>query len=66
MLETFGHVERRHAGAGVIEVSLQIPDDPHGREHERRLAGWMRAAATGELRSRLRNPGRGRAHSRST
>jgi GNAT superfamily N-acetyltransferase len=54
MLEGVGDVQQRHAGGGALEVSLEIPDDPRGREHERRLAGWMRAAATGELWSRLR------------
>ena len=53
LLETLGQVQRRHADANTIEVSLQIPDDPEGPEHDRALAGWMRAAATGELESRL-------------
>jgi GNAT superfamily N-acetyltransferase len=54
MLETFGSVERRRVGAGVIEVSLEIPDEPGEPEHEPRLAGWMRAAALGQLTSRPR------------
>jgi GNAT superfamily N-acetyltransferase len=63
MLVALGSVvEQRQAGGGAIEVSLQIPDDPSDREHERRLASWMRAAATGQLRSRVR----GLAKARST
>jgi GNAT superfamily N-acetyltransferase len=53
MLETLGSVRLRHAGAGAIEVSLDVPDDPLGVGHARLLAGWMRAAARGELSSRL-------------
>jgi RimJ/RimL family protein N-acetyltransferase len=57
MLETFGRFRVRGAEGETIEVSLDIPDDPLGGEHERRLAGWMRAAATGQLESRLREAG---------
>ncbi len=51
MLEAFGEVRERHAGAGAVEVSLEIPEDPLDREHEQGLASWMRAAAQGLLRS---------------
>ena len=54
MLSTLGQVQQRHAGAGANEVSLQIPADPLGGADEHHLAGWMRAAATGQLESRLR------------
>jgi GNAT superfamily N-acetyltransferase len=64
MLASLGGVHQRHAGAGTLEISLEIPDDPVDRAHERRLAGWMRAAATGALRSRLRELGRARARER--
>lgn len=56
MLDTFGGARRRNAGGGTIEVVLQIPDQPLLSEHERPLAGWMRAAATGQLESRLLEP----------
>jgi GNAT superfamily N-acetyltransferase len=55
MLEQLGDIERRRAEYGAIEVALAIPEDPHDAEHEQRLAGWMRAAASGELDSRLRH-----------
>jgi GNAT superfamily N-acetyltransferase len=57
VLATLGELERRWAGAGTIEVRLQIPDDPYHGGHEPRLARWMRVAATGELTSRLRHAG---------
>jgi hypothetical protein len=38
-------------------VWLDIPEDPLREEHERQLAGWMRAAATGRLESRLHRSG---------
>jgi len=53
MLDTFGKAQRRHAEDGTIEVFLPVPDEPLLIEHERPLAGWMRAAATGQLESRL-------------
>jgi GNAT superfamily N-acetyltransferase len=55
VLAGLGHVERRSAAEGAIEVRLQVPDDPHRDEHEPRLARWMHVAATGELESRLRH-----------
>ena len=45
MLDTFGKAQRRHAEDGTIEVFLPVPDEPLLIEHERPLAGWMRAAA---------------------
>ena len=53
MLETFGPVQQRAVGDGTVEVCLPLPDDPFAGEETPRLAGWMRAAATGELESRL-------------
>ena len=53
MLETLGDVRRRNAGDGTVEVWLQIPEHPLADE-QGRLAGWMRAAATGQLDTRLR------------
>jgi GNAT superfamily N-acetyltransferase len=55
MLGALGEVEQRRGESGTVEVRLHVPVGPHGDEHERRLAGWMRAAATGELVSRLRH-----------
>jgi len=55
LLAGLGQVERRSAAAGTIEVRLHVPDEPHGDEHEPRLARWMHLAATGELESRLRH-----------
>ena len=57
VLRALGDVEQRWADDGTIEVRLNVPDDPHRDEHERRLAGWMRAAASGDLESRLRHAG---------
>jgi GNAT superfamily N-acetyltransferase len=54
LLETVGQVQEREADEDTIEVSLKIPDRSPGREHDRALAGWVRAAATGELESLLR------------
>ena len=54
LLEGLGQLEQRHAGGSTVEVSLQIPEDPLGEQHERQLAGWVRAAALGQLESRLR------------
>jgi GNAT superfamily N-acetyltransferase len=54
LLEGVGQLEQRHAGGNTVEVSLQIPEDPLGEQHERHLAGWVRAAARGQLESRLR------------
>jgi GNAT superfamily N-acetyltransferase len=53
VLGALGDVEERQGESGTIEVRLHVPEDPHLDEHERRLTGWMRAAATGELESRL-------------
>jgi GNAT superfamily N-acetyltransferase len=53
LLGALGHVQQRRAEGATLEVWLEIPDDPLGGEHERHLAGWMRAAATGQLESRL-------------
>lgn len=60
MLDALGTAEQHHAGGGALEVSLRLPVDPIGSEHERRLAGWLRAAATGVLRPTLRGLHRGR------
>jgi GNAT superfamily N-acetyltransferase len=54
LLETLGQVHEREADEDTIEVALEIPDRSRGREHDRALAGWVRAAATGELASRLK------------
>jgi len=54
MLEQLGDIERRQTEYGAMEVALAIPEHPHDADHEQRLAGWMRAAASGELDSRLR------------
>jgi GNAT superfamily N-acetyltransferase len=56
LLETLGKVEERQADEDTIEVALQIPDRSPARGHDRALAGWIRAAATGELTSRLKEP----------
>jgi len=53
LLQTLGPVEQRPAGGGTIVVSLEVPDESGGGEQLRKLAGWMRAAATGQLGSRL-------------
>jgi pimeloyl-ACP methyl ester carboxylesterase/GNAT superfamily N-acetyltransferase len=53
MLARLGGVKQRSADGGALEVVLEIPDEPRGSEHERSLSGWMRAAATGALDSRL-------------
>jgi GNAT superfamily N-acetyltransferase len=65
LLEAIGHVQQRPAGEDAIEVSLQLPDPPDSAEGDRAFAGWMRAAATGGLESRLgpgRSPQRGDPH----
>jgi GNAT superfamily N-acetyltransferase len=66
MLDSLGPAELQQAGGGAIEVSLRIPEDPIESEHERRLAGWLRAAAAGRLRSTLRGLHRGGAEVDST
>jgi acetyltransferase len=53
LLHSLGEVQQRDARDGTLEVWLDIPEDPLREEHERQLAGWMRAAATGQLESRL-------------
>jgi GNAT superfamily N-acetyltransferase len=53
VLGGLGDVEQRQGESGTIEVRLRVPEDPHLDEHEPRLTSWMRAAATGELESRL-------------
>jgi GNAT superfamily N-acetyltransferase len=58
LLETLGEIQEREADEDTIEVALRIPDRSPGREHDRTLAGWVRAAATGELRSRLKGRAR--------
>lgn len=55
VLGALGEVEQRPGESGTVEVRLHVPEDPQHDEHERRLAGWMRAAATGELESRRRH-----------
>jgi GNAT superfamily N-acetyltransferase len=57
LLETLGDIQQRPAGADTIEVSLQIPDQPDAGEGDLTFAGWMRAAATGELESSLEQDG---------
>jgi GNAT superfamily N-acetyltransferase len=54
LLQSLGEVKQRDAHDGTLEVWLDIPEEPLREEHERRLAGWMRAAAAGWLESRLR------------
>jgi RimJ/RimL family protein N-acetyltransferase len=54
LLESLGQVEQRHAEGGTVEVCLQVPDGRLGAEQTGRLTGWMRAAARGQLESRLR------------
>jgi GNAT superfamily N-acetyltransferase len=58
LLETLGEVQEREADEDTIDVALQIPDPSPGGEHDRALAGWVRAAATGGLRSRLKGRAR--------
>jgi GNAT superfamily N-acetyltransferase len=58
LLETLGEVREREADEDTIEVALQIPDRSPAGEHDRALAGWVRAAATGALRSRLKGRAR--------
>lgn len=53
VLRALGDVEQRQRESGTIEVRLHVPEGPHREAHEQRLAGWMRAAATGRLESRL-------------
>jgi GNAT superfamily N-acetyltransferase len=53
LLQTLGPFEQRPGGGGAIEVSLEVPEESGSGEHLRKLAGWMRAAATGQLNSRL-------------
>jgi GNAT superfamily N-acetyltransferase len=53
LLQTLGPVEQRPGGGGTIEVSLEVPEESGSGEQLRKLAGWMRAAATGQLGSRL-------------
>jgi GNAT superfamily N-acetyltransferase len=53
LLQSLGEVQQRDAHDGTLEVWLEIPEHPLREEHERQLAGWMRAAATGRLESRL-------------
>jgi GNAT superfamily N-acetyltransferase len=53
LLEALGDVRQRNVHDGTVEVWLQIPDRPLSEE-QGRLAGWMRAAATGRLDTRLR------------
>jgi GNAT superfamily N-acetyltransferase len=53
LLQSLGEVQQRDADEGTLEVWLDIPEEPLREEHERQLAGWMRAAAAGWLESRL-------------
>jgi RimJ/RimL family protein N-acetyltransferase len=55
LLEQLGGVQQGRARDGAVEVFLQIPDDPLADERGGQLAGWMRAAARGELESSLRD-----------
>jgi GNAT superfamily N-acetyltransferase len=54
LLETLGEVHEREADEDTIEVALQIPDRSRRSEHDRVLAGWVRAAAAGALESHLK------------
>jgi GNAT superfamily N-acetyltransferase len=54
LLETLGEVHEREADEDTVEVALQIPDRSRGSEHDHVVAGWVRAAATGVLESRLK------------
>jgi GNAT superfamily N-acetyltransferase len=51
LLKTLGPIEQRPGQSGTIEVCLELPEDPSASEYLRRLTGWMRAAATGQLNS---------------
>jgi len=55
LLESLGEVHQRSVEDGTLEVWLDLPEEPLRERHQRRLAGWMRAAATGLLGSRLRD-----------
>ena len=57
LLQSLGEVQQRDTHDGALEVWLDIPEDPLREEHERQLAGWMRAAAAGWLESRLHTSG---------
>ena len=57
LLQSLGRIQQRDVRDGTLEVWLDIPEDPLREEHERQLAGWMRAAATGQLESRLYGSG---------
>jgi GNAT superfamily N-acetyltransferase len=53
LLRTLGPVEQRLGEGGTMDVSLQVPEESGTGEQLRKLASWMRAAATGQLNSRL-------------
>ena len=55
VLAALGEVERSPGGAGTIEVRLRLDEIPD-QGHSPHLAGWMRAAATGGVTSRLLDP----------
>ncbi len=59
LLDTLGDVQRGRVREGAVEVFLQIPDQPLADERSGQLAGWMRAAARGQLGSSLRDAGSG-------
>jgi GNAT superfamily N-acetyltransferase len=52
VLAGLGGFEQRRADYGTVEVRLHIPEASHEQEPER-ISGWMRAAASGDLTSRL-------------
>ena len=55
VLAALGEVQRSPGGAGTIEVRLRLDEIPD-QGHSPHLAGWMRAAATGGVTSRLLDP----------
>jgi GNAT superfamily N-acetyltransferase len=52
VLAALGEVEKRPGASGTVEVRLRLADVPD-EGHSPHLAGWMRAAASGGLTSRL-------------
>ncbi len=52
LLAALGEVEKRPGASGTVEVRLRLADVPDEGDSPH-LAGWMRAAASGGLTSRL-------------